>query len=311
MEKALSLKTNSIVLAKDVNYEICKRIIPVCPECKEPVHLRKKFMTTGTSYFAHHMHKGNKLEVCSLRVFGYWDQSHSNSEMWATRGQLIEKIQIELIAFFSDQFGSGKENVTNSIRKLIHEYHDFEWIYTDLLEHLADADHIYKKVREETILGNDEGREIVSHYNLAITCLNGAKLHMATQGLLWCSFIVAHSLSDIYEKDSDPAAGAICDGLEVDFSLDPQKFRSLIAGKASFPTKRNHIYYRCVSISQRLLIRLLTSWRYPNSLRRNFLSVCVDPKLIAAPMKDSSIRRFDGSPIFRTLEDRNRWLSKY
>jgi len=310
MEKALSLKTNSIIFAKDVNYEMSKRITPVCPECKEPVHLRKKFMTTGTAYFAHHVHKGEKEAVCSLRVFTYWDQPHTNSGMWASRGQLIEKIQIELISFFSDQFSEEKDKVTNSIRELIHEYRNFGWIYTDLLEHLADADHIYNKVREETTLGNDEGREIVSHYNIAIACLNGAKLHMATQGLLWCAFIVAYSMSDVYEKNPDPAAGVICDGVQVDFSLDPQKFRSLIAGKASYPTKRNHIYYRCVSISQRLLLRLLTSWRHPNSLRRNFLSVCGDPKLIEANVNKSSAKRYDWTPTFRTLDERIQWQSK-
>lgn len=42
MEKALSLKTNRIVFAKDVNHEESKKLLPVCPECKEPVHLRKK-----------------------------------------------------------------------------------------------------------------------------------------------------------------------------------------------------------------------------------------------------------------------------
>jgi hypothetical protein len=129
---------------------------------------------------------------------------------------------------------------------------------------------------------------------------------MATQGLLWCSFIVAHSLSDVYEKNPDPAAGVICDGVKVDFSLDPQKFKSLIAGKASYPAKRNHIYYRCVSISQRLLLRLLTSWRYPNLLRRNFLSVCSDPEVLTASVNNSSVKRFDLTPTFRTLDEKIR-----
>lgn len=310
METALSLKSNSLIFAKDVNYEMSKRLIPVCPECKEPVHLRKKVLTTGTSYFAHHALKGDSDGVCSLRVFGYWDQAHKNSGMWASRGQLVEKIQIELISFFSDQFGEGKEKITTTIRRLINEYRDFEWIYTDLLEHLAEADHIYKKVRDETTLGNDDGREIVSHYNLAISCLNGARLHMATQGLLWCSFIVAHSMSDIYKKDSDPPVGVICGDQEVDFCLDPKKYRSLILGRVSYPSQRNHIYYRCVSISQRLLIRLLTSWKYPNSLRRNFLAVSSKPNLVAVSGKETPFRRFDSTPAFRTLEDRNRWLSK-
>ena len=311
METALSLKTNSLIFAKDVNYEMSKRLIPVCPECKEPVHLRKKISTTGTSYFAHHVLKGDTDDVCSLRVLGYWDQPHTNSGMWASRGQLIEKIQIELISFFSDQFGEGKEKITTSIRRLIGQYREFEWIYSDLLGHLAEADHIYNKVRDETTLGNDAGREIVAHYNLAISCLNGTRLHIATQGLLWCSFIVAHSMSDIYKKDSDPPVGVICDGKEVDFCLDPKKYRSLIAGKVSYPSHRNHVYYRCVSISQRLMIRLLTSWRYPSSLKRNFLAVSGGrPHLIAASEKVNRFRRLDSTPIFHTLADRNRWLSE-
>lgn len=247
--------------------------------------------------------------MCSLRVLGYWDEIHANAGMWATRGQLIEKIQIELIAFFSDQFGKDKEKITKSIRKLIDDYREFQWIYSDLLHHLADADHIYKKIREETKLGNDEGREIASHYNLAIACLNGTRLHMATQGLLWCSFIVAHSLSDVYGKDADPPVGITCDGQEFDFCLDPQKYRALLTGRARYPSKRNHVYYRCVSISQRLLIRLLTSWRYPNSLRRSFLSVCDNPHLIAVSTNAPSVRKMTGTPPFRTLEERNRWLS--
>lgn len=310
MEKALSLKTNTMVFAKDINYEICKRLTPVCPECKEPVHLRRKITTTGTPYFAHHMLKGEKDEVCSLRVLGYWNQAHTNSGMWATRGQLIEKIQIELIAFFSDQFGKDKERISSIINKFIHDYHEFEWIYTDLQEHLADAAHIYNKIREETTLGNDEGREIVSHYNLAISCLSGARLHMATQGLLWSSFIVAHSLSDIYNKDPDPPAGVICNGQESDFCLDSKKYKSILTGKASYPTRRNHIYYRCVSISQRLLIRLLTSWRHQESLRRNFLSFCDKPQLIAASTNEKPVHRLNQPPMFRTLEERNRWLSE-
>ncbi len=310
METALSLKTNRMVSAKDINYETSKQLMPVCPECREPVHLRKKIFTTGTSYFAHHAYKGEANSTCSLRVFGYWDQVHSNSGMWTSRGQLIEKIQVELISFFSDQFGKEKEKVNAAIRDLMVDYQKFEWIYKDLLEHLSEADHIYSKVRDETTLGNDDGREIVSHYNLAITCLNGVKLNMATQGLLWCSFIVANSLADIYKKEPDPPVGVICEGREFDFCLDPKKYQSLIAGKANYPTKRNHIYYRCVFISQRLLIRLLTSWRYPNSLRRDFLAISNKPELIVESKKTTYIKRFGQTPSFSTLEERNRWLSQ-
>jgi hypothetical protein len=310
MEKALSLKTNCMVFAKDVNYEASKRLLPICPECKEPVHLRRKITTTGTSFFAHYVFKGDENRVCSLRVLGYWDEVHANSGMWTTRGQLIEKIQVELIAFFSDQFGEDKKKITKSIKKLVDDYREFQWIYSDLLDHLADADHIYNKIRDETRLGNDEGREIASHYNLTMACLNGARLHMATQGLLWCSFIMAHSLSDLYGKDADPPVGVTCNGQEFDFCLDPQKYRNLIAGRARYPSKRNHIYYRCVSISQRLLIRLLASWRYPNSLRRNFLAIHDKPHLIATSTKASSVRNLDVTPRFRTLEERNQWLSR-
>ena len=162
MEKALSLKTNSIIFAKDVNYEMSKRITPVCPECKEPVHLRKKFMTTGTAYFAHHVHKGEKEAVCSLRVFTYWDQPHTNSGMWASRGQLIEKIQIELISFFSDQFSEEKDKVTNSIRELINEYRNFGWIYTDLLEHLADGQMAVKTARVNGLTGRHTCRRQIN-----------------------------------------------------------------------------------------------------------------------------------------------------
>lgn len=310
MEKALSLKTNGVIFAKDLNYEMSKRLIPVCPECKEPVHLRKKITTTGTSHFAHYTLKGENDGVCSLRVFGYWDQIHINSGMWANRGQLVEKIQLELIAFFSDQFGEDKEKITISIKRLIDAYREFEWIYTDLLEHLAGAEHIYKKIRDETTLGNDDGREIVNHYNLAIACLNGARLNLAVKGLLWCSFIVAHSLSNIYKKDSDPPVGVICDGKEFDFCLDPKKYRTLIVGSAQYPSNRNHIYYRCVSISQRLLIRLLTSWRFPDSLRRDYVAICETPHMIDASVKENALGRFHRTPLFRTLEERDRWLSK-
>ncbi len=310
MESALSLKANSLILAKDMSYETSKRFIPVCPECKEPVHLRKMVSTTGTSYFAHNVLKGEKERVCSLRVYGYWDQAHTNSGMWSNRGQLIEKIQVELISFFTDQFGDDKNKITTLIKKFIDKYVDYEWIYSDLLEHLSEAGHIYNKVREETRLGNDEGREIVLHYNLAISCLNGSRLHMATQGLLWCSFIAAYSMSEIYKKNSDPSVGVICNDHEVDFCLDPKKYRSLIAGKASYPSQRNHVYYRCVSISQRLLIRLLASWRYPNSLRRNFLAISSKPHLISTSEKKNPLNISEYTPEFRTLEDRNHWLKR-
>ena len=310
MEKALSLKTNEIIFAKDVNYEMSKQLTPVCPECKEPVHLRKKVSTTGTSYFAHHALKDDTEDACSLRVFSYWEQAHTNSGMWASRGQLIAKIQVELIAFFSDQFGEEKEEVTKLIRGLIDGHSDFEWAYTDLLKNLASADHIYAKVRDETTLGNDEGREIVSHYNLAIACLKGSKLQMATQGLLWCSFVVANTLSDIYLKNPDPPVGVMCDGREFDLCLDPLKYQNLLASHPKYPTQRNHIYYRCVSISQRLLIRLLTSWKHPQSLRRNFLSICDKPQLVETTSKNSKIKETDETPFFHTLEERNRWLSE-
>jgi hypothetical protein len=309
MEKALSLKTNRIIFALDVDYELSKHLTPVCPECKEPVHLRKRFLTTGTSYFAHNALKDVGGKLCSLRVLGYWDESYKNSGMWTSRGQLTEKIQIDLVSFFSDQFGDEKEKVIKSIRRFIGDYCEFEWIYTDFLDHLDEADHIYKKIREETVLGNDQGREIVSHYNLAITCLKGAKLHLAAQGLLWCSFIVAHSLSDLYKDDPDPPVGAILKGQNFDFCIDSQKYRSLIAGAVSYPTKRDYIYYRCVSIGQRLLIRLLASWRYPESLRHEFISIGSKPELITSSRNEISTRRLEPTPLFRTLAERNRWLS--
>lgn len=307
MEQALSLKSNRIISAKEVCYETSKLLIPVCPECKEPVHLRRKISTTGTAYFAHHVQKGDKHGVCSLRVYGYWGESHDSSVMWESRGQLIEKIHLELISFFSDQFGETKYATIKAIKDLIIEYREFDWIYTDLLDHLAEANPIYSKVREETTLGNEEGREIVIHYNLALDCLRGSRLEMATQGLLWCSFIVAHSLSGIYKKDSNPPVGVICNGREFDFCIDPKKYRSVILGRVAYPSVRNEIYYRCVSIGQRLLIRLLASWRYPHSLRRSFLGVCEKPALMSEVRKESLSEDLT-TPYFRTLEERNKWL---
>jgi hypothetical protein len=302
MESALSLKTNLMILAREINYEMSKKLIPVCPECKEPVHLRKKFMTTGTSYFAHNPIGEKKEEICSLRIYGYWGQAHTNSGIWSNRGQLIEKIQIELIAFFSDQFGTDKIKIIDTIKKYTKEYDRYEWIYSDLIEHLSDGGPIYDKIRDETNLNNDDGRELVSHYNLTISCLGGTNLQMATQGLLWCSFIVAYSMSAIYKKNPDPPAGILCNDLEVDFCLDPKKYRNVIARKASYPSEKNYIYYRCVSISQRLLIRLLASWKFPNSIRRNFITICSKPNLI---IKSKNEKSSEITPIFQTLEKRN------
>lgn len=312
MESALSLRTNRLILARDIDYEKCKRLMPVCPECSEPVHLRRKFTTTNTSYFAHPVLKGDSDDVCSLRVFGYWDQHHVTSGMWASRGQLIEKIELELISYFSDQFGSNKDAVIKCVKRLIHEYQEFAWIYTDLIEYLSEAAQadIFKKIRDETTLGNDEGRELAAHYNLAISCLRSNRLLKASQGLLWCSFVTAHTLSDIYKTDADPDAGVKCGEELVDFSLSPSKFRKLIAGKIRFPRNKNYVYYRHVAISQRLLIRLLAGWRYPASIkRRQFLALCDHPKLLhaAVQMKVEGTLR---PPLFSSLEERNRWLSE-
>jgi len=312
MDKAISLKTNQPLAASELSYEESKRLAPICPECKEPVHLRRYPDTGVVAHFAHYSVKKGEAITCSLRVLGYWNEPHKSTGMWATRGQLIEKIQLELVAFFSDQFGSKKNDVNRCIKRLIDEYSDYEWIYADFIDNLAEAGPIYEKVRQITMLDNDAGREVVDHYNIAISSLQSTRLQKAVYGLLWCSLIASSSLSKKYGKEADPDIGIVCNGQGFDYSFDKKKFERIVDGTAGFPTSRNYIYYRCVSIGQVLIIRLLAGWRYPACVRRPFMAFCDRPVLMSSQMNSVIAQGKEvRPPWFQSLEERHRWISEH
>jgi hypothetical protein len=314
MNSALSLRTGHLVLAVKADYDTSRRLILICPECKEPVHLRRRVTRATTAYFAHSEYKGNPdLEVCSLRVLGYWDQPYQNSGPWSSRGQLVEKIQVELISYFADQFGIEKDTVLRFVKEKANEQSDLTATQSTILESLTDAmpAEIFKKIRNMANLTDDEGREISSQYNIVIACLQTRQLRKASYGLLWCSLIAASSLSDQYENDPDPHSGATCGNQRCDLALDPLKFKKIISSKSSFPKSKKLPFYRCVSISQRILIRLLINWKNQSALKNtHFIRLFSTPKIDAKIAPATEAVDSTKGPPFGSLKERNRWLSQ-
>ena len=314
MDSALSLKTGHRIYAQDANYDSQRKFILVCPECSEPVHLRRRTASTNTSYFAHSEYKGDSTEdVCSLRVLSYWDQPYENSGPWSSKGQLVQKIQLELISYFSGQFGHEKDTVLLHIKNSIKENSNTKNIKSTMIEFLVEKRQaeVFKKIRETADLTNDEGREISAHYNIVVSCLNTKQLSKAAHGLIWCSFIVASSLSDEYVREPEPHIGAICGKERADFALDPKKFDKLISGKSKFPKTKNLIFYRCIHICQMLLLRLLITWKNKTALKNtSFTQLCEKPEFDVIGSNVTKPTKNDLTPVFRTLEERNRWLGE-
>ena len=311
MDSAISLKTGDTILASEADYETTRKLILICPECKEPVHLTKRKSPNLVSFFSHPEHKGEptKLE-CSLRVLSLWDQPYKNIGPWKSKGQLIAKIQSELISFFAAQFGEQKETIIIYLKQKIHEKMVLGPMHKSLIDALCKTEpsEIFRIIREISTLNNDQGRVLTGHYKSVVECLQGRHLHAANLGLLWCAFVVANTLHDIHGTKNEPLFGAMCGAISSDFAIDPNLFKKALNLKKPSLKSSDITFYRSVAICRRLLIRLLINWTNPSSLKNtNFIFINMWPELIE---KNSSVTSYEPPPAFRTLKERMEWFSR-
>jgi len=96
METAISLKTGKFIKATDSDKTTSKRLLLSCPECGEPVYLKKREIPHETLFFSHYENiESRKADKCSLRVEGISGRQFSIKEKGIYFPQLIDQFQKE------------------------------------------------------------------------------------------------------------------------------------------------------------------------------------------------------------------------
>ena len=96
METAISLKTGEFIKATDSDKTTSKRLLLSCPECGEPVYLKKRIIPNQTLFFSHYENiESRNAEKCSLRVEGISGRQFSLQVKGIYFPQLIDQFQKE------------------------------------------------------------------------------------------------------------------------------------------------------------------------------------------------------------------------
>jgi hypothetical protein len=97
MLEALSLRSGEMLSASRVSHSSYKKLLPICPQCGEPVHLRQREVPYSTAYFAHHKEVEAKklVAACPLRVAGSEWARASSVIPNLSHGQFVDRFQRE------------------------------------------------------------------------------------------------------------------------------------------------------------------------------------------------------------------------
>jgi ribosomal protein L37AE/L43A len=122
MDSALSLKTGEAVRATVADYTSQRRLLLVCPECGEPVHLVERRKPQITKYFAHpdlRIERGTA--GCSLRVLGASFRPASSLIPGLSHGQFTDRFQAKAVFEVLNVYGNSASAVQLFARAFIAE----------------------------------------------------------------------------------------------------------------------------------------------------------------------------------------------
>lgn len=269
MQTALSMKTGGFVSAAQADYQSTQRLLPICPECKEPVHLRRRRIPNVISYFAHpELARPASADLCSLRVFGGWHEPYSSTGSWSTHGQLLKKFQLELVSYFVDQFRTGQNSLLQFLQNAIAQSSTLTESQTEVLQataKLTDAS-TRRSLQKLALLQEAEIREIHLAYRIVIEHLLGKHAQTAAIGLLLCSSLVAFTAVQPPSAHRELAVGATSGDKSADFALLPDRVKTFVNRSRATLNKSSRQHRLVPLFAQILTLRLLLSWRHPSSL---------------------------------------------
>jgi hypothetical protein len=283
MEAALSMKTGAVVRADRSDYDSGRLLLLVCPECREPVQLRRRQIPNVISYFAHpELKDRSQRDLCTLRVLGSWSEEYSNSGTWSSHGQLMRRFQLELVSYFIDQFRVGQSSILTFLQDSIRMRKSLSSSQRELLEGLAASRRttIFDKLRQLAFLSDSEGSEISEAYAVIIDCLRSQHTEIAAMGLTLCCSLTASSLTEEHYKWGDLQFRAKSKSSIADFAIDPDALKQFLQRRHLFPRAKTRQFDRTLALCQYLILRLLIHWRYPDSLQNErFILVSSNPEV--------------------------------
>jgi hypothetical protein len=179
MLEALSLRSGEILSAAKVRHSSYRQLLPICPQCGEPVHLRQREIPYSTAYFAHHKEvEARKLiAACPLRVAGSEWARASSVIPNLSHGQFVDRFQRECCREIHALFGRQSSYLINFIdaSKFLplgtSEARDFvDFIYESADPALLLSKHGSDKELSSDLLGLDDAWLFLrSGYGAAVT----------------------------------------------------------------------------------------------------------------------------------------------
>lgn len=135
--------------AKTATYDDSKKLLLVCSECGEPVHLRKREIPWDTKYFAHPKTRANPKDLlyCDLRAQGGYYVAASSVVPGLSRGQLVDRFQRE--------FGKEVFKLSGRSERYLHDF-----LEAISIQRLSDKERTrFCKVIQQTLEGCRSSRQ--------------------------------------------------------------------------------------------------------------------------------------------------------
>lgn len=295
MDSALSLKTGKLVRASEANYASGRSLVLVCPKCKEPVHLCRRFRPRSISYFAHpDVGRAPVKELCPLRVVADWCEPYPTAPTsWTSHGQLIKKFQAQLVSYFLDQFAKRQDLILRFLNESLRSQPTLSQSQERIVESLTSGDAQWPsaELRQIAALPDKHGRDVLQGFVDILAYLRTDYASAISHGLVLCATLAATCLGPIQRKADSVIPGVRARQSTADFALDPKKLASLM--RSGMPPLRSTSrgFADAVQLARYLILRAVVLWRYPDALlRERYLLVASSAKSIAVP-ESSNPRR--------------------
>jgi hypothetical protein len=306
MDEALSLKSGQSVRAERSTYQTQRDLLLVCPECKEPVHLRKRRIPNVVSYFAHpERSQIDSDELCTLRVIGGWHASPAAASQWDSKGQLIRRFQLEFASYFVSHFSTCGARLLKSLTREVKGRSQLAPTQFRLLEELDSAGRsgVYPKIRFLSTVSSDQGREIAEAYATVLQCLTTHHARAAAIGLSYCALLGGYSAHIDAQNQDCMLLGVQNKDVQADLAVQPRLVLSYLETAEHSYAKNSYVFRRSIEFAQFLIIRILISWRHPTGLvRKNFLISTPKAPPISSNSRSSMISLGSSirKPVIRT-----------
>lgn len=175
MEISLSLKNGKLINAENCDHSSSRSLLLVCPECREPIHFKKRNIPYQTSFFAHHKESESVklLRPCTIRSNGNFFAPASEFLYGISHGQLVDKFQKEFCKELFESFGGYSDLLGTFIKKSRFEQLDNQ-SYQLFINHIKSNFPLYEILTEpKSPVDADEFEESIEDISLFLNSAYG------------------------------------------------------------------------------------------------------------------------------------------